>query len=563
MNTNPGNDGMQRATDLVDDADLFALFGKRAPDAQRFAAGVATRVHDRASGSSGVARPRAAGILPFDLGLLGASKLWWLATPALLLVGCVLAVLGSARWIGSSLRVAAPRPPAPGAIATTTFVVKIAPFLAMTLVCVAGIWFGGSVLADAVLLTVVASTAVLAFGLARCARVGGLDRAAVATLAVAILEALMLVSLQWSVPGPLTHDAEWNGALPWILGAGIACLLPFLTVRNRVLSAVVPGLVLLSTTVLPRRKLPAPDALAAVVATTAVDADRVDAWATLAHVATAARRAGADVALHPSVRTQVERAVAGETAAERFALTAAHQLGLVDEAAWRTVATRGLLPFLLQQLRRDKSPLRPQAFDAFLLPMLVATGGLDAATRDHLAERLVAGWPTTDTVFPLRDLVETVWWLDGLGRGDLVEARRDAIRTLLVAHQATGERPFRGGFAAHPQRLPQGDVHSTRDAVRLMQRVGVPSGLDLVELRRFLVYHGSELGEASSGVRLHRLAAFADLDALERLTGPIERPPLRTLVDERNLVAIASTVLLCVWAATRARRATAIAGAMP
>jgi hypothetical protein len=85
--------------------------------------------------------------------------------------------------------------------------------------------------------------------------------------------------------------------------------------------------------------------------------------------------------------------------------------------------------------------------------------------------------------------------------------------------------------------------------VFLIRQVGAPAAIDLPALRRHLVREGSVLAGSERKVRVHRLAAFADRVLLEHDLGTPRRSPWRVLVEERNVVALAAIVLLCVGAA--------------
>ena len=194
------------------------------------------------------------------------------------------------------------------------------------------------------------------------------------------------------------------------------------------------------------------------------------------------------------------------------------------------------------------------------MAMLTAVRDIDDAARDHVAARLLAR--LDDATFPLQATAVAARWLDQLGRGDLLDARRERIHALLVRHQHL-DRHDPGGFTATLDNL-HSNRQATQDAIALMTRFGVPAALDLPTLHRHLRRASRLFASQSIEESAFPLTAYVDQLLLERLVGVPRRLFLRTLQDERTFVAMALLVVLCLYAAWAAPKQHALpAGAMP
>ncbi|MBM3960718.1 MAG: hypothetical protein FJ306_02265, partial [Planctomycetes bacterium] len=235
MTTNdPIDRGDAAATTLAGEAELAALFAPRRPDPQRFAAGVAARLRAASEPSLAVATPRAAGVAPLDLGVLGAGKAWLLTAPAALLAATLLTFVGSASSLRTSLRQAAGMParPRPGEHAYHLA-------LALQVVLWGGIFAIAAVVGianfgftDVALPAILASMALLACGVARSARAGRIERREVATLGVALLQVLCFIVPSALAGAGQRGETEWHPALPWVVVGTLLSLSAWLDVRG-------------------------------------------------------------------------------------------------------------------------------------------------------------------------------------------------------------------------------------------------------------------------------------------------------------------------------------------
>lgn len=550
----------RRADAVVEDAELRALFAPRRPDAAAFARGVAARLQ---RDELRPRRPsRAAEILPFDVTAFGYGKLslltgsaWWLAALAAMFA-----------FVGRSLRRSA------GLAASTTQRTSFAyPYAAESLLLylvastITGIalWFGGRVLQDLLLLVLFATIACYAVCARAAARAGLASRAHVAGLSLHVLEFLLVFGLAWHFDLPIVGDAQWSWLGMPIVLVGIAALLPLVTRLNLIGAVVVaaPLAVWLAVTdARPMTRQPLAGSLADAVATTAVRADAVDEWVALPHLVEAARASGEAVSVPATVRAAVDTAVAEATPVEAMALHCAARLALFDDDDWRRVAALPRHGFALRRLLDRDGPLRPSAWQEHELEMLRATGGLEAA-RDRIAQRLIAGGFDPTDLQPMQTAAIAVHWLQRLGRDDAIAGLRPRLHDLLAGLHRSGSFGTGGGFAPH-RGTPFSTREATHDAVFLLRQVGAPTAIDLPALHRHLVREGGDLPNHDRGVRVRALSAFADRVLLEQSLGTPRRGPWRTLLEERNVVALAAIALLCVsaaWCWPRQRASPAIA----
>jgi hypothetical protein len=549
MNRSERDDlGMQRAHAMLDEADLHALFAARRPDAAAFARGVAERLQ-RGGGAHGTRLPRAAAWLPFDAAALGAGKLSWLMVPVLGLAG----VLAMFAFVGRSLRASAARA-AQSVQRTRSAYSYVAESLLLYLVAAAisgtAAWFGVRLLMDLLLVVMLATMVCFAICVRVAARAGVASRRHVAGLAIQVLGFVATFALMWHFDLPLVGDAQWSWlGLPIVL-LGIGALLPLarrLDAVGAVVVAVPLAIWLAATEARPLTRQPAAGALTEAIATTVVQAGTVDEWLLLPHLVEAARGRGETVSIPPAVRAAVDAAVADETPVEAMTLHCAARLGIYDDDDWRRIAAVPRHHHALRRLLERGTPLRPYPWQEHELAMLRATGGLDAA-RDRITQRLLAGCFGADDLQPLRTAAVAVRWLQLLGRDDAIADLRPRLHGLIAPLQRFAAIGASGGFASTPAHASPSS-EATRDAVFLIRQVGAHAAIDLPALRRHLVREGSVLAGSERNVRVHRLAAFADRVLLERDLGTPRRSPWRVLVEERNVVALAAIVLLCVGAA--------------
>jgi len=555
------DDDIQRATAMVDEPDLQALFARHRPDADAFVRGVQQRLADRDRGQGQQAAPltRAAGRLPLDLSWLGATKWTFLLAPAILLTLVGATFLGSLHWLRRTLAGDHKHPDAPHLHHGTRVELSVGVYLIGTVLLVVLGVFATSWLPDALLLLLTISMLLLVLAVRRHAAREGLDRSAVAGLGIGALEAFLILGLFWflddsSFAGP----AQWQTATLLTLVAGTLVLLPLAPKASwsvLLIVAVVGWFGLRDFGV----RRPDLDTLATFVTRAPVPEKPFTTVGHLASIVVALRENGRTVALPPAVDAALV-AARDDQPAPAFVLTAEHHLGRIDAAEWQRLAGRRDHASTLDRLLGAVHPLQPQPFQEYEVAMLTAVRDLDDAARDHLAARLLAR--LDDATFPLQATAVAARWLDQIGRGELLDARRERIHALLVRHQHLGDHDA-GGFTATLDN-PHSNREATQDAIALMVRFGVPTALDLPTLHRHLRRASRLFASRSIEDSAYPLTAYVDQLWLERLVGVPKRSFLRTLQEERTFVAMAMLVVLCLYAAWAAPKQQALPpGAMP
>jgi len=272
------------------------------------------------------------------------------------------------------------------------------------------------------------------------------------------------------------------------------------------------------------------------------------------------------------VRAAVQRALESGSVMSDEVLSAVHDLGAfaAPEALAVLARAQGWTP------RRSFAGVQPSQLQfrhgaRCSLPLSLRHEPPTEAFRASATESAVASWPAVLDHGALEQALGVCLQLEALGRGDLVMTLRERAHTLLSVHWLR-PRPLwfggdEGGFRAHPGgAATYGDV-TTLLGLELMERMGVPSGLDLDALARGLrrvTGHGALIGA------LRPDAEYVNsLAALVRLEGG-----LAPGADRSRLWSIASLLLRCgiglaltamfVAAARQYRRApTRIAVALP
>lgn len=555
------DDDIRRGHAMVDDADLLALFARRRPDPDAFARGVQQRLLERGDHDGGAAPlARAAGRVPLDLSALGASKWTTVAPPTLLLTLVAGVFLASMRWLRSTIA-RAPVRTARVPLGFSSAAEQVATF-ALCGVLLAGMWLLPTTAwtGDGFLLLLLAAMVTLVLVVRRTAATQGLNRAMVATLGIGCLQSLAVFGLFWMMrDGPFAGAAQWQTATAVTLASGMLFLLP---AAPRSWWSVAIGVGVLGWVSLhdSGTREPDLDSLATFVAEARAPTDPFVDCDDLAKIVRELEANGRAVALPPAVDAALVAARDTENGAF-FALTAEARLGRIDAAEWRRLAERRDHAAMLDRLLRQTHPLQPMQSDYYQVAMLVTARELDDATRDRLAQRVMAGLDAP--TFPLQATAEAARWLDALGRGEMLDRRREAIHELLVRFQYSG--PLEpGGFCPRLDN-PHSNHEANADALDLMERFGIPSGVDLPALHRHLRRQSRLFARMPLAESRYQLTAFVDRLRLERLHGgaPL-RSPLRTLHEERAFVAMLLLVALCLWATWAApQREVLRAGAMP
>lgn len=569
MTTNdPIDRGDAAATTLAGEADLAALFAPRRPDPQRFAAGVAARLRAASEPPLAVATPRAAGVAPLDLGVLGAGKAWLLTAPAALLAAALLTFVGSASSLRTSLRRAAGMParPRPGEHAYHLALALQVLLWGSVFAIAAVVGIATSGFTDVALPAILASMALLACGVARSARGGRIERREVATIGVALLQVLCFVVPSALAGAGQRGETEWHPALPWLVVGMLLSMAAWLDVRGW--SLALPGGLLVVWMGLGTNAFawpattPAPTKLAAALATSPPGPVYDVSWQDFAVAVAAVQAAGVEVALPAAVRQEFARAASAADHSGAATLSIAARIGAIDEATWRRLAGEATWRSEIR-FRLRATALLPATTDLCTLAMLRVSDALTPAVRDLLAQNLLAQWRGHAFGSPLQDAATLVQWLDGIGRGDLVDDLRPELHATLARHQSKRRDAFAGGFCGRDVAAGVSSTPDTRAAIALMARVGVPAAVDAFALRRHLD-RTLRLHETVRGLpRLSQLASAADLLAFDRLTGPLRRPWLRVVREERTLFGMALIALLFGFAIAFASPGPRRRAAMP
>jgi hypothetical protein len=548
---------------MVDERELHALFAARRPDAAAFAAAVAAKTQGRRQPSRRLRE--AAAWLPLDLVVPFQGRVAaWLTLPSALLVGAWLSFGAALRSIRRSAAAVAPLP----SPRWSPWLGSLGALLLYGLMIAAvrlGDRFGVVDLGDHLLLVVAASMGALAWSLRIAAREGVLTRQQAARIGMAMLTALFVLSIfhgLGAVPGA-THDWAFL-SLP-LLAAGMFALVPAAGRAFALEPVLLVGAtlaVIVATGVGRSLRTPTLDDMAAAVASAGSTADLGD-WIELPSFVALLREQGRAIEVPPAVRQACEAAAAHGGEHELHVLSAAARLGLFDDATWRRLAGRQPHAFALERLRTATGPLAPAAFEECQLAMLLATTPLADSARRRLGDRLAAALDAADGPFPLETARQCVRWLQHLGLNDVVAARREQLQAMLVRHQAKDGHGT-GGFVAEPRTLPHESREATAAAIELMAAIGVPAGVDAPALHRHLARTSRLAPDLARNVLLHRLAAHRDRLRLEAMAGPIRRPILTVLREERTTLALLLVVALClaaVWSVPRPFAAGR--GAMP
>lgn len=549
---------------MVDEGELRALFAPRRPDAAAFAAAVAAKMQGRQQPARRMRE--AAAWLPLDLVVpLQGRIAAWLTLPSVLLVGAWLSFGAALRSIRRSAAAIAPL----SSPRWSPWLGSLGALLLYGLMIAAvrlGDRFGVGDLGDHLLLVVAASMGALAWSLRIAAREGVFTRQQAARIGMAMLTALFVLSIfhgLGAVPGAAN---DWAFLSLPLLAAGLLALVPAAGRAFALEPALLVGTTLAMVVATSAgRSLHAPtlDDVAAAVASASGSTAHLGDWIELPSFVALLREQGRATEVPPAVRQTCEAAAAHGGEHELHVLTAAARLGLFDDAEWQRPAGRQPHAFALERLRTATGPFAPRAFEECQLAMLLASGRLDAATRLQLGERLAAALDAADRPFPLETARQCVRWLQRLGRDDVVAARREQLQAMLVRHQAREGRGT-GGFVAEPRTLPHESREATAAAIELMAAIGVPAGIDVPALHRHLVRTSSLSPDLARNVLLYRLAAHRDRLWLEALAGPIRRPILTVLREERTTLALLLVVALCLAAVWLVPRPFAAGrGAMP
>jgi len=247
-----------------------------------------------------------------------------------------------------------------------------------------------------------------------------------------------------------------------------------------------------------------------------------------------------------------------------FSLAGAARLDLLPEDMWQAVRAQ---PRTRSLLDADGPINSPGAFELSIRALVREP--LAESERDHLAQRLRAGWPAPDAEPALERMAAICELLELLDRPLPAEPyRADAHRALsLHWHGGSDSRRFAAAFVADTAMLeirsipPPMMLDATHDAVLLMQRFGVPDSISTARVRAFLrraatpsmieVLSPSSIQVLSTQAWRYRAAATLR-EALE--IGDIRSDEVglaQRILSERILIGTLLLVALCLFATLR------------
>ena len=168
--------------------------------------------------------------------------------------------------------------------------------------------------------------------------------------------------------------------------------------------------------------------------------------------------------------------------------------GLTEESAIRSDADQEQLQSQRMQFvdlpYRDLPILDIKGAYAFIASM-ASRNDLSPSERAVLAHRLMVNWRQMDSpdmdYDRLKQALLLTELLNRLDPSIEMKRRTEDVHRWLNQHQVTKPLPFRdgGGFYL-TQQAPDSDRRATLAAITLMETYGVPSGLDLLQLRAYL-----------------------------------------------------------------------------
>lgn len=283
--------------------------------------------------------------------------------------------------------------------------------------------------------------------------------------------------------------------------------------------------------------------------------DRSPDWRALREAVLWLQRAGGDdLDLTPS-RAAFRDALARGDEISNYVLGDAADLGWIEDGDWESVLEEGQVRRLRQG--SGKIPFLRQMRAS--LHGLVETGALGDAGRDRLADRLILTWDGGDKHARLELLAEIVRDLELIGRENRLARLTPTVRAALVdAWMPKGVRreSDAGGFVVYYRQEGEfASAQATGEAIRLMERFGVPEEIDLARVREYLRGEATRYAnQPVSSVDVERAVALASLE--RDLAGelPVDRTPtfLQLLLAWRLTIGVFLLTALYVYATLRA-----------
>lgn len=513
----------------------------------------------------------AASILPPDIGLALLAKqggfLSTLALPVLVVASGFGAFVASKRSIERSAREAVP-PTAPepkqawtdAPLASQRFSGPLRLLLQFSFLplLVPVLVLGGARAYDFVALFLLVSMGLITWQIRAMSRAGLMRRGSVARMCCGLLASVYMVCFLWNGSFHIVDPGSAigpNKSAFLVLVAIAACA--FVMWRERAVHGGVAVLVFgwCAFVLAAQTPLASPSSAAYLrrfLSGFEADTRALMRWSVVGNAAEALAAVGEPLPDCSRVRTSLERAIdTGDDAHPQMWTTGA-RLGLVDTVHWSRLSERPREKHALAQLLELDAPLNTTSYYEYQFHMLLATHALDAAQREHLAERIEKSWPREPKHGRLEIALTCVRLWALLGQQARIDAHRDDIRALLVEHWIPGsERGFAarlGGFTSNPQEFRTSFDDTTYAAVALMARVGIPEGIDAFLLRGHLRAESERFSSWIEGSRFVQCDSHAAWLRLEREIGLPKRTWLERVLAERVFVATLLTLALCVVA---------------
>ncbi|MCA8943035.1 MAG: hypothetical protein KDB80_10785, partial [Planctomycetes bacterium] len=228
--------------------------------------------------------------------------------------------------------------------------------------------------------------------------------------------------------------------------------------------------------------------------------------------------------------------------------------------------------FETQDVHRDK-PLHFLDQAAFRIAVHDRLVGFDDEERSRTAQRALAGLPGEPKFEVLRDIVAVLDIFETLGLDELGDELRPFVHRALLAVW-TGRPGARSAcFAPGPDSIDRDEngvpnekrltfvwLDSTDMAIRLLARFGVPDGVDLRALDRYLAEMSQRYGMSNPrGDHVLAAAARSRVHALPEWPGDTPVSVGGLILDYRLVIGALLTVALCLLVTSRAPRELAAA----
>lgn len=490
-----------RDEDLMSDAELRAFFAPHQTDPASFLAGVQRRLDDHGKAAPRVTRAswlrQVASLLPWDpTNWLSIKNVVAALSMPVVMLACTFGVFGL------SVRGLYADPEVKPAGRTLRRFVRLArvvlpqgsPMVAVLAFGLVG--YAGYLGRDVLLPVLTASMAGLVMTLRLAERFERLSR----DLVLGIVQLALLVAIFALIGGrfvaaaQLSDEAGTAWALQVMYVALVVCVLLRLAGSAPLVEKCVAVFLVISLAPVVaapvRGRLPTVADMREEIARAPAAITDLIGWEEGAAACAWLRAAGEELPDLSAHRLLIEHTIDSGVSAHPAIWTGAATMGLIDAPHWRTLYGRHSERHAVGGWLAQSGPLRVSDYDLYRLPMLEAARPLSTRERAHLVSRIEAAWPEPGSQFELRTTVASIRALDALGAGDRVAARRASVHAILARHwiaPTLARFPeWRGAFAVDPGPGMVGDGRSTAIGVTLLARLGVPTGIDIREVRAYL-----------------------------------------------------------------------------